>query len=50
MPLIKVIKNETEFHLEVWNEAAIIELGLPYEIIPISADITYLLSTLEELK
>ena len=48
MPLIKVIKNETEFHLEMWNEQAIVELGLPYEIVPIDGDFT--LSTIEELQ
>jgi hypothetical protein len=48
MPLIKVIKNETEFHLEVWNEQAIIQLGLPYEIVPIDKD--FILSTIEDIK
>ena len=49
MPLIKVIKNETEFHLEIWNEQAIIELELPYEIVPIENNKDYVLSTIEDL-
>lgn len=48
MPLIKVIKNDIEFHLEMWNEEDVKGLGLQYEIIPIDKDFT--LNTIDELK
>ncbi len=47
MPLIKVIKNETEYHLELYNEQAIIDLGLQYEIVPIDRD--FIINTIDEL-
>jgi hypothetical protein len=49
MPLIQVIKDNKEFHLETWNESALIELGINYEIIPIG-DRFYLLYTMEQLQ
>jgi len=48
MPLIKVIKDDKEFHLEIWNEQSIIDLGLSYEFIPI--DTNFELSTIEDLQ
>lgn len=48
MPLIQVIKDNKEFYLETWNEPALIDLGIPYEIIPVG-DKFYLHSTIEEI-
>jgi hypothetical protein len=50
MPLIKVIKDNKEFHLELWNEESIVQLELTYEIVPIIKDIDYVLSTIEDLQ
>lgn len=50
MPLIKIIKNEKEFHLELWNEPTIVELGITYEIVPINKGRDYLLYTIEQLQ
>jgi hypothetical protein len=50
MPLIKIVKNEKEFHLELWNEPTIVELGLAYEIVPIGKDRDYLLYSIEQLQ
>lgn len=47
MPFIEVIKDDKTFHLEMWNEQNIIDLGLAYEIVPINSD--FVLSTIEEL-
>jgi hypothetical protein len=47
MPFIQVIKNETEYHLELWNEPALIEAGIEYTLIPVDKDFT--LSTIEEV-
>lgn len=44
---IEVIKNEQEYHLEMWNEPALIEAGIPYTFVPIDRDFT--LSTVEEV-
>jgi hypothetical protein len=49
MPLIQVIKDNKEFYLETWNESALIELGIPYEIIPVGNKF-YLHSTIEDLQ
>ena len=48
--LIKIVKNEKEFHLELWNEPTIVELGLTYEIVPIGKDRDYLLYSIEQLQ
>lgn len=50
MPLIKVTKNEKEFHLELWNEPTIVELGITYELVSIGKDREYLLYTIEQLQ
>lgn len=39
MPFIKVIKNEEEYHLEMWNEPALIEAGIPYTLVSPTYDI-----------
>jgi hypothetical protein len=49
MPLIQVIKDNKEFHLESWNEDALIELGIDYELIPVGNRF-YLLYTVEQLQ
>lgn len=48
MAFIKVIKNDTEFHLEIWNEPALIELGIIYEIVSPTTGIE--LISLEQLQ
>lgn len=48
MALIQVIKDNKEFYLETWNESALIELGITYEIIPVGNKF-YLHSTIEEI-
>jgi len=48
MALIQIIKDNKEFYLETWNEDALIDLGIAYEIIPVG-DKFYLHSTIEEI-
>lgn len=40
MAFIQVIKNEQEYHLEMWNEPALIEAGIQYTIVSPVTDIT----------
>jgi hypothetical protein len=47
MAFIEVIQNETEYHLEMWNEPALIEAGIPYTLVLADRDFT--LSTIEEV-
>lgn len=47
MAFIEVNKNETQYHLELWNEPALIEAGIEYTIVPTDRDFT--LSTIEEV-
>lgn len=44
---IEVIKNETEYHLEMWNEPALIEAGIPYTLVAVDRD--FILSTIDEV-
>ena len=44
---IKVIQNEIEYHLEMFNEEALINAGIVYEIVPIDKDFT--LSSIDKI-